>query len=82
MVKAVLASLLLLSGILQQTPSIFPREGAKQIIDNERVAVWDVTWTKGKPTAMLQNNLDAVTVDLENAEIKITAAKGKAKPWT
>src|SRR6478609_5284034 len=81
MAKAVLASLILLSGILQQAPSVFPREGAKQIIDNERVAVWDVTWAKGKPTPVLQNKLDTVTVDLENAEIKVTAAKGKAKPW-
>jgi hypothetical protein len=31
---------LLLSGLLQQVPSVFPREGAKQLIDNERVAVW------------------------------------------
>jgi hypothetical protein len=81
MTKAVLASLVLLSGLLQQVPSVFPRDGAKQLIDNERVTVWDVTWPKGKPTAMLQNKLDTVTVDLENAEMNVTAAKGKPKPW-
>ena len=82
MTKAVLASLLLVSGLLQQVPSVFPREGAKQLIDNERVAVWDATWPKGKPTAMLQNKLDAVTVDLENAEIRVTAGKGKPKSYS
>lgn len=82
MTKAVLASLFLLSGILQQVPSTFPRDGAKQLIDNERVAVWDVTWPKGKPTAMLQNKLDTVTVDLENAEIRVTAEKGKPKAFS
>jgi hypothetical protein len=82
MIKAVLASLVLLSAVLQQAPSVFPREGAKQLIDNERVSVWDVTWAKGKPTAMLQNKLDTVTVDLENAEIKIAAGKGKPKAFS
>jgi hypothetical protein len=81
MTKAVLASLLLLSGLLRQAPSVFPREGARQLIDNERVAVWDVTWQKGKPTAMLQSKLDMVTVDLENAEIRIAGAKGKPKSF-
>ena len=82
MTKAVLASLLLLSGMLQQVPSAFPRPGARQLIDNERVAVWDVAWEKGKPTPMFQNTLDMVTVDLENAEVRVSGAKGKAKPFT
>jgi len=82
MTKAVLASLLLLSGMLQQVPSAFPRSGARQLIDNERVAVWDVAWEKGKPTPMFQNTLDMVTVDLENAEVRVSGAKGKAKPFT
>src|SRR3954464_2464228 len=81
MTKAVLASLILLSGLLPQAPSVFPREGARQLIDNERVAVWDVTWQKGKPTAMLQSKLDMVTVDLENAEIRIAGAKRKPKSF-
>src|SRR4051812_13243343 len=81
MTKAVLASLLLLSGLLPQAPPVFPRDGARQLIDNERVAVWDVTWQKGKPTAMLQSKLDMVTVDLENAEIRIAGAKGKPKSF-
>jgi hypothetical protein len=79
MSKAVLASLLLLSGLLQQLPSAFPRPGARQLIDNERVAVWDVTWPKGKPTDMFQNKLDLVTIDLENASIRVASTKGKAK---
>src|SRR4051812_737251 len=81
MTKAVLASLLLLSGLLPQAPSVFPRDGAKQIIDNERVAVWDVTWQKGKSASMFQSKLDMVTVDLENAEIRIAGAKGKPKSF-
>src|SRR5436190_13737089 len=79
MTKAVLASLLLLSGMLQQLPAAFPRPGARQLIDNERVAVWDVAWEKARPTPMFQNPLDMVTVDLENAEVRVSGAKGKPK---
>jgi hypothetical protein len=82
MSKAVLASLLLLSGLLQQLPSAFPRPGARQLIDNERVAVWDVTWPKGKATDMFQNKLDMVTVDMENAETRVSGAKGKPKSFS
>ena len=81
MTKAILSSLLLLSGMLQM-PSAFPRPGARQLIDNERVAVWDVAWEKGKPTPMFQNTLDMVTVDLEDSNIRVTGAKGKTKPFT
>jgi hypothetical protein len=77
MSKAILTALLLLSGMLQQIPPAFPREGAIQIIDNNRVAVWDVTWPKGKPTLMLQGKLDMVTIELEDAAIKVTSAKSK-----
>jgi hypothetical protein len=33
-------------------PDAFPREGAKKVLDNARVVVWDYSWTPGKPTAM------------------------------
>src|SRR6187399_3153117 len=79
MSKTVLAALLLLSGMLQQAPPAFPRDGAIQIIDNNRVAVWDVTWPKGKATPMQKGRFDMVTIELENASVKVTSAKGKSK---
>ena len=65
--------------MLHQIPPAFPRDGAIPIIDNNRVAVWDVTWPKGKPTLMLQGKLDMVTIELEDAAIKVTSAKSKTK---
>jgi hypothetical protein len=79
MSKTILAALLLLSGMLQQIPPAFPRDGAMRIIDNNRVAVWDVTWPKGKPTLMMQSKLDLVTIELEDAEVKVTNAKSKTR---
>src|SRR5215203_1722968 len=80
MTKTVLATLLLLSGMLQQVPSAFPRPGARQLIDNERVVVWDVAWEKGKPTPMFQNTFDIVTLHLQNCNVRVTCANGNAKP--
>src|SRR5436190_20302198 len=54
----------------QNLPNAFPRDGAKQLIDNERVTVWDVTVAKGKPTATHQHRLDTVIVDLAEATVK------------
>jgi hypothetical protein len=48
-------------------------------VDNERVTVWDATWPKGKPTAMHQNALDTVTVELANATARFTTKDGKSR---
>jgi hypothetical protein len=79
MSKTLLSVLLLLSGILQQVPAGFPPDGTKPLINNERVAVWDVTWPVGKVSPMAQSKFDIVTVDLANASAKVTSANGKTK---
>src|SRR6186713_802637 len=79
MSKSMLALLLLLSGALQKLPAPFPRDTAKQLIDNERVTVWDVTWPKGVETAWSEGKFDMVSIELVTAAIKVTSAKGKSK---
>jgi hypothetical protein len=70
MLKPALALLLAFAGMIQQAP--------KQIIDNERVTVWDATWSKGKPTSH-QNKYDQVTVELGDASMRITTPDGKSQ---
>jgi len=70
MLKPTLALILAFAGMIQQAP--------KQIIDNERVTVWDATWVKGKSTSH-QNKLDQVTVELADASMKITTPDGKSQ---
>ena len=82
MSKAILSLMLVLSGLIQQLPTAFPRDGARQLIDNDRVTVWDVTWPKGKPTVLHQNKYDVVSVELANAAVRITGKNGKAKATT
>jgi predicted metal-dependent enzyme (double-stranded beta helix superfamily) len=70
----------LLPAPLQELPKAFPREGAKQLIDNERVTVWDVTLEKGKATAMHRHSLDTVLVDLADASVNVTQPNGRSAP--
>jgi hypothetical protein len=80
MSKAALTFLLLLSGLVQQLPAAFPRDNAKQLIDNERVTVWEATWPKGRPTAMHRFKYDAIAVELAaNASVRITTRDGKSQ---
>jgi hypothetical protein len=79
MSKTVLSFMLLLAGLLQKVPAGLPSDGTKSLIDNERVAVWDVTWPIGKVAPMAQSQFDIVTVDLANASANVTNAKGKTK---
>lgn len=64
---------------VQELPHAFPREGAKQLFDNERVTVWDVTLEKGRPTPMHRHRYDFVRVELANSTSKVTSLSGVAQ---
>jgi hypothetical protein len=77
MKTALLALLVaLLPKPLQDLPNAFPRAGAKQLIDNERVTVWDVTVEKGKATPLHRHPLDFVAVDLADASVWVASQNG------
>jgi predicted metal-dependent enzyme (double-stranded beta helix superfamily) len=67
---------------LQNLPDAFPRDSAKQLIDNERVTVWDVTFEKGKSMPMHRHAYDAVLVDLADASMNVTAQNGRVSSGT
>jgi hypothetical protein len=60
-------------------PPPFPRDGAKKILDNEVMNVWDVTWTKGKAGGLHQLQYDQLSVTLTEGAIKVTRPD---KGWT
>jgi hypothetical protein len=39
-------------------------DGSRPIMDNERVAVWDFTWTRGVPEAMERTTSNAIWVSI------------------
>jgi hypothetical protein len=64
----------------------FPRDGAKQVLDDDRVTAWDYTWTSGAQTLKYRAPLDTVVVWLGEGSARL-AGKGaptsfEVKPGT
>jgi hypothetical protein len=59
-------------------PLAFPRPGSKKIFENDRVIVWDYTWTLGVATPMHFHDKDVVIVYLEDGDTQSTTPDGKA----
>jgi hypothetical protein len=55
----------------------FPRPGSKKILENDRVIVWDCTWTPGVATPMHFHDKDVVVVFLQDGDLKSTTPDGK-----
>ncbi len=63
----------------EELPHAFPREGARQVFDNERVTIWDVTWVKGTPSPMHRHKYDLIGVYLVGSPIKVTMPDGTSR---
>jgi hypothetical protein len=57
-------------------PLAFPRPGTKNLIDNDRVLVWDSRWTPGVPTSMHFHDKDVVVSYLEDGDLTSIAPNG------
>lgn len=77
--KTILSLLFLVALQTAELPHAFPREGARQVFDNERVTIWDVTWIKGKPSPMHRHKYDLVGVYLVGSPIKVTMPDGTSR---
>jgi len=58
-------------------PLAFPRPGTKKLFENNRVIVWDSTWTPGVATPMHFHDKDVVVIFLEDGDLKSTTPDGK-----
>jgi hypothetical protein len=59
-------------------PLAFPRQGVKKVLENDRVIVWDCTWTSGVATPMHFHDKDVVALFLEDGDLKSTTPDGQA----
>jgi hypothetical protein len=60
-------------------PNAFPRPGiSRKVFENDRVIVWDFTWTKGVPTPVHFHDKDVVVVYLGTGTLRSTTPDGKA----
>jgi hypothetical protein len=55
-----------------QGATAFPPEGAKQLLDDERVTVWDYTWIPGRRHSMVRYTRDTVVVWLDSGTMRVT----------
>jgi quercetin dioxygenase-like cupin family protein len=60
----------------QSYPPPYPRHNAKEILQNDRVNVWDVTWPKGQPTAMHEHPFDQLSITLRGGTVRVTRLGG------
>ena len=56
-------------------PNAFPRPGSRKLLENDRVVMWDYTWTPGQPTPMHFHDKDALVVYLKNGAAQIHHAR-------
>ena len=60
--------------LAQKAVPAFPRDGARNVLDNATVAIWDVTWPRGKSTGPLERRHDQVMVTLTDGAVRVTRA--------
>ena len=58
-------------------PHAFPREGVTQILDNDRVTVWEVNWHHGDTQPVHRHKYDMAGVYLRYGPITVTDLDGK-----
>jgi redox-sensitive bicupin YhaK (pirin superfamily) len=58
-------------------PAAFPRPGSKKVLDNDRVVVWNYTWTPGVPTPMHYHDKDVVVAYRYDGSVKSVTPDGK-----
>jgi hypothetical protein len=59
-------------------PLAFPRAGAKKLLENDRVIVWQYAWHAGQPTPMHFHDKDALVVFEQIGAIKSTTLEGES----
>jgi hypothetical protein len=59
-------------------PAPFPRDGAKQILDDDRVTAWDYTWTSDAQRLRYRPARETVIVWLGAGKLRVTERGGAA----
>lgn len=59
-------------------PLGFPRPGAKKLLENDRVIVWDYSWKPNVATPMHFHDKDVVVLFLEDGDLQSTTPDGQS----
>ena len=74
--------MLLLAVALAISASALAQEGVKELIDNPRAFICEVTWKKGEKWPMEKSAHDTLVVPLTTLALKVTTADGKTTSET
>ncbi len=77
--RTIAAGLLALALSAQSYPPGFPRPGATQVLENDRVRVWDVVWPNGRALPMHRHVFDVTGVFYAPGARKITMEDGTVR---
>jgi hypothetical protein len=57
-------------------PTAFPRPGARQLLDNARVTIWEYKWTLGAPVPLHKHDRDTLVIWFEDGKLQSTPLTG------
>ena len=60
-------------------PEAFPREGARLVVDNARVAIWDYQWLADRPVGLHVHSRDTVLVPVTAGEVRVDFETGETR---
>ena len=63
----------------QDLPHAFPRDGARQVLDNPWATAWDVTWAPHVVTPLHRHAFDYVGVELVDSTFSVTSPGGEPR---
>jgi uncharacterized RmlC-like cupin family protein len=74
-----LAVIALASATVQDLPHAFPRDGARQVLDNPWATAWDATWATHVQTPVHRHAFDYVGVELVDSTFNVTPPGGNPR---
>ncbi len=74
-----LVAALTLTMSAQDLPHAFPRDGARQVLDNPWATAWEVVWAPHVPVPLHRHAFDYVGVELVDSTFSVTAPGGQPR---
>lgn len=63
-------------------PPAYPRDGAKNVLENQRIRMWDYTFTPNGPAVARAYRSDVVEVVVTGGDVRVTMPGGKTETRT
>ena len=82
MTRFVLVGVITATVVAQSYPPAFPRTNATQLLETDRIVVWDIVWPRGQPTPLHRHVHDQVGTYYQSGGRIITSLDGAKRETT